>query len=349
VLFSFVTKKCWLQKMKTPHKEQVLLELKSAVENFVKYVESIDNGVPGLFGMYHYTILSCLFKAELTGFSRNCIELTAAVKPWYDIHGKHPFIYRLQTWPEGYVGDAKTIKMMLEPDFSPSNPRLQNETAAFFMNVPVVQQHRNKIVAQSKMIMDTMARKPTARILVVACGMAPDVIALSSIIKFFPEAQIILNDMDEKSLMGALKELKDQKNCSYFAGNIVSLMKNPEKIRDNLGQPVFGQFDLILAGGLFDYLNDKIATFLIKSFCTYLQDGGCFFFTNLDSDPVNRIYRAYACNWPLIERTEKDLITLTNFLQASTFDRKFDIDTSQQARFVSIFRHSTVQLMVSKL
>jgi hypothetical protein len=72
-----------------------------------------------------------------------------------------------------------------------------------------------------------------------------------------------------------------------------------------------GPFDLVLAGGLFDYLNDDQATFLIKAITsTLLSPTGTFAFTNIAKPNPFKYWMEYCANWFLIERTEDDFESL---------------------------------------
>src|SRR5215467_12985251 len=59
-------------------------------------------------------------------------------------------------------------------------------------------------------------------------------------------------------------------------GNVVELLKDAKSLP---------KFDLIVAGGLFDYLEDRVARFVIKSAYYCLRPGGRFFFTNIGRNP----------------------------------------------------------------
>ena len=65
-----------------------------------------------------------------------------------------------------------------------------------------------------------------------------------------------------------------------------------------------------LAGGLFDYLPDEHATYLIKHAWSLLEPGGVFFFTNIARGNPYRPLIEYFGDWFLIERSEDDVLRL---------------------------------------
>ena len=68
-----------------------------------------------------------------------------------------------------------------------------------------------------------------------------------------------------------------------------------------------GAFDLVLAGGLVDYLNERTATLLIQLAVRALAPGGTFYFTNIAAGNPYRPLIEYFGNWTLIERSEEDI------------------------------------------
>ena len=70
------------------------------------------------------------------------------------------------------------------------------------------------------------------------------------------------------------------------------------------------KFDLVLAGGLFDYLPDEHAAYLIKHAWSLLDAGGVFFLTNIARGNPYRPLIEYFGDWFLIERSEDDVMRL---------------------------------------
>jgi len=70
------------------------------------------------------------------------------------------------------------------------------------------------------------------------------------------------------------------------------------------------RFDLVLAGGFFDYLPERHATYLIEHAYALLEPGGTFFFTNIGNGNPYRVLIEYFGDWFLLERSEEDLLRL---------------------------------------
>ncbi len=66
-------------------------------------------------------------------------------------------------------------------------------------------------------------------------------------------------------------------------------------------------FDLVLAGGLVDYLEERTATLLIQLAVRAPSPGGVFYFTNIAAGNPYRPLIEYFGNSNLIEPTEEDI------------------------------------------
>ncbi len=110
----------------------------------------------------------------------------------------------------------------------------------------------------------------------------------------------VLNDADPESLQFAKAKLGAfAEKCVFVPGN--ALMTIRELARH-------GPFDLVMAGGLCDYLSDRQITFLIKQAVDrLLLSGGTFFLTNIAAGNPFRYWMEYFANWTLIERSEEHM------------------------------------------
>jgi O-methyltransferase involved in polyketide biosynthesis len=71
-----------------------------------------------------------------------------------------------------------------------------------------------------------------------------------------------------------------------------------------------GPFDLILAGGLFDYLSDKMIARTLSDAWSMLAPEGRIVFTNIATGNPFRVWIEYMGDWKLIERSEEDVASL---------------------------------------
>lgn len=225
---------------------------------------------------------------------RSCLHSARA------LHAQSPFIARLQAWPRGYAGDFETIEYLIGQRVQASPGMIGYWLEYLALASPVAQQHRNKVHAQAREVTSAvLASGCRPRVLVLAAGSSPDVMLAWTAIRdrdFFA----VLHDGDEAALefsIGRLEEVRGR--VQAVAGNVLT----------SLGRLAeHGPFDLVVAGGLFDYLPDRHAVFLIRAVWErLLAPGGRLFFTNIGRGNPYRVWIEYLAEWRLIERSEAEL------------------------------------------
>ena len=92
--------------------------------------------------------------------------------------------------------------------------------------------------------------------------------------------------------------------------------------------PDAGAFDLVVAGGLFDYLPDRWAVATLTAAGDLLAPGGRLFLSNIARGNPFRPWIEYLADWWLLERDEADLRRLLG-------QSGFDVER------VKVFRDST--------
>src|SRR5436190_19789253 len=97
--------------------------------------------------------------------------------------------------------------------------------------------------------------------------------------------------------MRTLASVSDR--CQIHPGNVLKVVRKAVQAKET--------FDLVLAGGLFDYLPEKPAVYLIEHAYSLLRPGGVLYFTNIAKGNPYRPLIEYFGDWFLIERTEEDL------------------------------------------
>ena len=219
------------------------------------------------------------------------------------IHARSPFIDRLQRWPRGYQGDFETVDHLMRQDVRAPRGTVEYWLEYLALSSPIAQQHRNKMLVQGREILTAVRTSAAeARILVLASGSAPDLAGiLDSLIE--QRVQVVLCDGDADALACArarLAGLGDRLSCVH--GNVLA---------SHAKLAPFGPFDLIAAGGLFDYLPERQATFLLRVIWErLLAPGGRLFFTNIACHNPYRLWIEYMGDWRLIERSREDMLAL---------------------------------------
>jgi extracellular factor (EF) 3-hydroxypalmitic acid methyl ester biosynthesis protein len=249
-----------------------------------------------------HQMCAAIREAELAGCERDQILETLA--PARHIHGLSPFISRLQSWPRGYQGDYETIEYLLRQE-----NRAAPDTAAYWLefmalNSPIAQQHRNKLLTQSRELLRLVWIRPGAKILMIAAGGCPDVYAIKDQL-VGRDFHLTISDVDPDAIATALERLAEiADRITAFAGNVFT------RIRDIAHS---GPFDLVLTGGLFDYLPHRQAVSLVRMIQQrLLAPGGRFLLTNVRNEQPYRVWIEYLANWRLIERTAAEVQALVD-------------------------------------
>ena len=246
-------------------------------------------------GLVH-DFCTTLIDAEAAGHARE--QLRDATRAAREIHRASPFVRRLQDWPRGYPGDFETIEWLCAATNRAAPGTLGWAIETYALTSAIAQQHRNKIAFQADCVRDAMARRPDCRVLSLACGSSPDIRSIVS--SATPGASFVLCDGDPDALafsrlqLGALGG-----RCRFVHGMVPRVLGRVA---------ASGPFDLVYAGGLFDYLPDRLATrTLAIARRTLLSPGGRLVFTNIAAGNPFRVWLEYLANWTLIERSEDDI------------------------------------------
>jgi len=260
-----------------------------------------------------HTLITVILRAENAGLSRT--DIRSQLDAVRRLHAESPMIARMQDWPSGYAGDHKTIDLILSG--RPVSPvgSLAYYLERFLLDSSASQQHRNKVAVQADVIRWVIRNNADATILIIACGGCPDLQLLADELSHF-RGQFWLNDINGEALSDSIKALdRIRPTIQPVNCNVVELMRQGAHLPN---------FDLILAGGLFDYLESRLAQFVIKRSYGLLRDRGKMFFTNIGCNPY-RAWMEYCGEWCLIERDAQCLRSLAN--QAGVPDHKVSISS----------------------
>ncbi len=246
-------------------------------------------------GLVH-DLCTALMAAEAAGYTRQ--QLRDATRVAREIHRASPFARRLQDWPRGYAGDFETIEWLQNAVNRAVPGTLGWAIETYALTSAIAQQHRNKVALQAHCIREATLRKADCRVLSLACGSSPDLRSIVGSIP--PAASFVLCDSDPDALafsrehLGALGD-----RCRFVHGTVPRV----------LGRVAAGgRFDLVFAGGLFDYLPDRLAIrTLAIAHRTLLAPEGRLVFTNVAAGNPFRVWIEYLANWTLIERSEEDI------------------------------------------
>lgn len=249
-----------------------------------------------LLSIVHH-ICESILECEQASLSRS--EIVALLEPVRRVHSRSPFVDRLQRWPRGYPGDFETVEYLLRGT-NLASERIARMCEAYALSRSIAQQHRNKVHHQARRLLRTMRSAPLqTRIASIACGSCAD---LRLILEQLPPlvGELWLNDLDSDALAFSEEQLAPiADRCRFRNADAISFARRLDR----------GGFDLVLAGGLFDYLDPRSATLLIQLAYRALAPGGTFYFTNIAAGNPYRPLIEYFGDWTLIERTEAEILT----------------------------------------
>ena len=279
-------------------------KLRQSVAGFMSLEGMITDGSAQFF----HKVVACMhdlcfhiLEAEKNGVPRNKIE--EMIRPARDVHGRSVFVRRLQDWPRNYPGDFETIEYICSPENRSQYGKVEYYIEEYALNSAIAQQHRNKLQRQSGIVLDALLNSGANRkILSVGCGGCRDIAGIEKYIRDV-QCDIVLHDVDSDALelsrnrLGSLRAKVHSVN-----GNFLQSLRKVERL---------GPFDVILAGGLFDYLTDKHILFFLKKVSEdLLAQNSILFFSNIKKDNPFKVWQEYLADWRLVYRTEDDIISL---------------------------------------
>jgi extracellular factor (EF) 3-hydroxypalmitic acid methyl ester biosynthesis protein len=238
------------------------------------------------------SILAC----EDAGLDR--ADITPCLTEVRALHARSPFVERLQTWPRGYPGDFETVEWLCDADNRGRPGTTGWAIEQYALQSPVAQQHRNKVDLQARAIMSTVTNTPRARVASIGCGGCRDLSLIQPYI-LAGDATFVLVDADAEALGFARRRLEAVRTrCAFVRGRVPRVLSNMAAAEC---------FDLVVAGGLFDYLPDRWAVATLRAIRRLLAPQGRLLFSNIGAGNPFRPWLEYLAEWRLIERDESDL------------------------------------------
>ncbi len=238
---------------------------------------------------------------------------------------------RMRHWPRGYPGDFTTIDYLYHNRNNYEQGTLPWLIEEYIYSLPIVIQHTNKIKFQSDLINKSISKNKKSKIAILACGGCIDLsLALDAVEN--SEAHIYINDQDPEAIEHSLAV------CDRIKDKITTVKSDILIATKKLSK--FKEFDLVLAGGVFDYIDDRKCNFITKNVHnTLLKVNGIFAFTNICKPNPYRYGMEYMLNWKLIERSEEDIKKICTFDGINDSILKFNRDPTNLTHLVELIRH----------
>jgi extracellular factor (EF) 3-hydroxypalmitic acid methyl ester biosynthesis protein len=205
-----------------------------------------------------------------------------------------------QKWPRGYPGDFELIERLLDADPGAEGGTLDRALETCVLQLPIVWQHRVKIAWQARLVRRRLNAPGDIRVLSIGCGGARDLLLLEP--HELGRLEVVLNDLDPGAL--SLAEARLSGAVRRLTGIRGNALRSTTKMR------AAGPFDVILVGGLLDYLPERAARMLLQDVGEMLKPGGLLGATNIAAANPWRHMLQLLTNWTLIERSEDEMSSL---------------------------------------
>jgi SAM-dependent methyltransferase len=245
-------------------------------------------------------LLAAASAAEVAGVSLTELRrATAAARHFCARYS--PTLAHTQAWPRGYPGDFELIERLLDakPGAAPETLKLALETGV--LQLPIVWQHRAKVAWQAQLVRRRLGGGATnVRVLSIACGGSRDLLLLEP--HELDRIELALSDLDPAALALSERRLRSRvRGLTCLPGNA---LRSANRMR------AAGPFDVILIGGLLDYLPERAARTLLRQATAMLAPGARLGTTNIATGNPWRLMLDLVAGWTLIARSRQEMTLL---------------------------------------
>ena len=196
--------------------------------------------------------------------------------------------------PHGYAGDFEIIERIYNSNIS--GDRDLKRWDEFFHTADAVQAVRNR----AGVLVEMCGQTDPEAILSVGCGPGLDIRPILHAGGRLNRVVLLDNDPN------ALK----RSSANLALGAAESGIEIGIECRNALRWKTEDKFDLVWSSGLFDYLADKTASYLIRRLGDVLKPGGRLVVGNFGMENSTRAYTEVVGDWLLIHRTQADLVRI---------------------------------------
>jgi hypothetical protein len=267
--------------------------LERQVAVFSRFFESMPASPPAaMHGTISQMHALCCELGKLPPALWKSPDVQRALAPATELQTRSPFVRRLRDWPRGYPGDFETLELLVRGSRVPTGSDPGEWIDWYALNTAIAQQHRNKVWWQ---YLEMCAVTP-GRILSVGCdGGAHFNIAPHR----FTGSEVVLLDLDQEALRLAQDRLQRYCDVHTICGDV---RRGIRRAQDE------GPFDIVVCGGLFDYLDDRTIGFLLREMRERsVKLGGSIIFTNIAEENPFRVWMEAIADWRLVHRSEADI------------------------------------------
>jgi SAM-dependent methyltransferase len=253
--------------------------------------------------------------------------------PVKELIHQDPFASRCFRKPRGYAGDAVLIDYLYtrswESKDSDQVSALGRQIFDFTRDIPAGHAVRKRRDLMATIIDEVCAAKRAPRILSVACGHLREA-TLSDAVTSGGTERFVALDQDELSLATVEQETSEF-GVTAVHNSIKALFRGPVAEE---------KFDLIYSTGLYDYLDDRIATKLTHRMFEMLNPGGRVVVANFVPNLLCSAYMEALLDWKLIYRDIDQVRALAKAIPPSEIAQiNTYLEENENIAFLDILKH----------
>jgi extracellular factor (EF) 3-hydroxypalmitic acid methyl ester biosynthesis protein len=215
---------------------------------------------------------------------------------------EEPFTRRAFEKPRGYAGDAVMLDFVYR--HCPNSVTLSRLGAAlhpWIVRRPAAQSLLERRTILAGEIDGVAARREAPRVLSIACGHLREA-QVSDAVQAKAISEFVALDQDAESLAVVENEQREF-NVSAKRSSVGRFVKSGDEL---------GTFDLVYSAGLYDYLNENVATTATEAMFRSLRPGGRLLVANFAPELRDIGYMEAIMDWHLIYRDEAALMRLAD-------------------------------------
>jgi len=229
--------------------------------------------------------------------------------------------------PRGYSGDAELIDYMYRVKSCGANDSYLGKELNSYITVTSVASsvrwRSNHIAESIRYFQQNAGRKIS--VLSVASGHLRELAYIQNADSKI--SRFLCIDQDTQSNKLVRSTYNQHAFLEVIDESIVYLLKNRLE-----GQ----QFDFIYSAGLFDYLDDKVASKMIERLYSILRPGGTLIIPNFLKGITEKAYMDTFMKWNLIYRDEEDMKRLSKGLQLNSAQQSLYQDDMRNVIYLKI-------------
>lgn len=227
-----------------------------------------------------------------------------------------PWMHRARHKPLGYPGDFEIMNGLYGNLFAGSTLFAKAVNLAF-VSMPAAEAVRTRkdlIKAELSRVLDQASPARPTRILSIAAGPAQEIYELLSERQTINgPVEIVLFEQDRRALTYAYARLNRVVN-QRWRGQVKLVLRHDSIKRLLLGSTVFtesGQFDMVYASGLFDYLQRNTWIRLCRTLYGTVGPEGTLYVGNMAPENPTRWVMEMHLEWNLVHRERSELLELS--------------------------------------